>query len=615
MAWQIGDKLKDGKYTIHEVLGHGGFGQTYVALRNANHADKVVLKHLKKEEGEDDKTFRDRQTAFSNEAMRLASCKHPHIVKVYPENFWQGDFMHMVMEHIEGENLEILLKQRQQPFSIDEALRYIRQVANALDHIHDFKPPLIHRDVKPDNIVLRQKSREVVLIDFGSAKEVRLDTTVSTGTKAHGYSPIEIHTGDSKRIYPRSDVYSLAATLYFLLTATTPMSAIERANEKDDPLIPPIEHNSNIPLHVNKAIVDAMERYADERVQTVTEFMQRLGQPLKPSIIHQALGLFGAKVAPSNPQVEKEIAEQAAKIAAAEKQAKLERQRREQVEQESQAIKKQLQQLEADKQRLAREQQRTEAERQQRQQTERENAKVQLQQLEADKQRLATELKRANAEKERQAQAAREAQVKAEQAQREKASRDLQVKSETQLFQEKIELRSAKGIDYRELEKSLKAKEWRSADELTAKLMLKVANRESQGWLDADSIKIFPCEDLRTIDQLWVHYSNSKFGFSIQKKLWLECGGEIGKYDYEVFKKFAAKVGWYHPQNNDWRTYTEFMNNTKNAQNAVPASLPLGELGYLFVLLVLVFWSGEVGYGRDGVGVSFLSQRLVDCSR
>jgi uncharacterized caspase-like protein len=142
-----------------------------------------------------------------------------------------------------------------------------------------------------------------------------------------------------------------------------------------------------------------------------------------------------------------------------------------------------------------------------------------------------------------------------------------------------VELVSAKGIDYRELEKLLKAKEWRKADELTAKLMCQVANREKEGWLDTEHIEAFPCEDLRTIDQLWVHYSSSKFGFSIQKKLWLECGGEIGKYDYEVWKKFAAKVGWYHPQKNDWRTYTEFMNDTKNAQNSLPASLP----GRLFV--------------------------------
>jgi len=137
----------------------------------------------------------------------------------------------------------------------------------------------------------------------------------------------------------------------------------------------------------------------------------------------------------------------------------------------------------------------------------------------------------------------------------------------------------AKGIDYRELEELLKAQEWRKADELTAKLMLKVAN--SQGWLDEDSIEIFPCEDLRTIDQLWVHYSNNKFGFSIQKKFWLECGGEIGKHDVKVWIKFVAEVGWYHPKNDDWKSYTEFMNDTKNAQNALPASLPcFGSCGY-----------------------------------
>ncbi len=150
-------------------------------------------------------------------------------------------------------------------------------------------------------------------------------------------------------------------------------------------------------------------------------------------------------------------------------------------------------------------------------------------------------------------------------------------------------------IDYRELEKLLKAQEWRSADELTAKLMLKASNRESQGWLDEESIKIFPCEDLRTIDQLWVHYSNSKFGFSIQKKLWLECGGEIGKYDYEVWKKFGEKVGWYHPKHDKWRTYTKFMNDTKNAQNSLPASLPFrrrSPLGVLFEGVVL----GELGW-------------------
>ncbi|MFN9168467.1 MAG: GUN4 domain-containing protein, partial [Pseudanabaena sp.] len=117
-------------------------------------------------------------------------------------------------------------------------------------------------------------------------------------------------------------------------------------------------------------------------------------------------------------------------------------------------------------------------------------------------------------------------------------------------------------------------------------------------------------EDLRMLDKLWVHYSNSKYGFSIQKKLWLECGGEIGKYDYDVWKKFAAKVGWYHPEKDDWRTYTEFMNDTKNAQNSLPASLPIRSL---------LFGVVRGDYGRMWFGgssrYSFLASRLVNCSR
>ncbi|BBC24079.1 GUN4 domain-containing protein [Pseudanabaena sp. ABRG5-3] len=149
------------------------------------------------------------------------------------------------------------------------------------------------------------------------------------------------------------------------------------------------------------------------------------------------------------------------------------------------------------------------------------------------------------------------------------------ISRETQPVQEvknnPVELVSAKGIDYQELEKLLKSQEWSKADKLTAKLMLQVAEDE---WLSTKHIDAFPCEDLRTIDQLWVHYSDGRFGFSIQKKIWLECGGTIGKYDYKVWKKFAAKVGWYHPQNNDWRTHYGFMNDTNNAKNALTASLP-----------------------------------------
>jgi serine/threonine protein kinase len=148
-----------------------------------------------------------------------------------------------------------------------------------------------------------------------------------------------------------------------------------------------------------------------------------------------------------------------------------------------------------------------------------------------------------------------------------------------------IVLTSAEGIDYRELELLLKTKQWRKADELTAQLMLKVANREQEGWLHIDNIATFSCEDLRTLNQLWVYYSSSKFGFSVQKKLWLKCGGKIETsiqylddnwFDYngEKVKEFALQVGWYHDNEFSFQTYKKFMQNTQNARKALPASLP-----------------------------------------
>jgi hypothetical protein len=132
---------------------------------------------------------------------------------------------------------------------------------------------------------------------------------------------------------------------------------------------------------------------------------------------------------------------------------------------------------------------------------------------------------------------------------------------------------------YQKLDNLLASQKWLEADCLTREIILKIANRTSQGSLDKESIKAFPCEDLQAIDHLWVHHSKSKFGFSVQKKLWIDCGGMIGVYDYTAFKKFGAKVGWYSQADVDWLTYTTFMHDTLNAKNALSASLPLSGLG------------------------------------
>jgi len=106
-----------------------------------------------------------------------------------------------------------------------------------------------------------------------------------------------------------------------------------------------------------------------------------------------------------------------------------------------------------------------------------------------------------------------------------------------------IQLKSAKGIDYRKLEDLLKRQQWKQADEETTNVMLQAANRTSEGWLREENIDNFPCEDLRTIDQLWVKYSGGRFGFSVQAKIYRELGG-TRQYNERVWTAFGDRVGW-----------------------------------------------------------------------
>ena len=158
-----------------------------------------------------------------------------------------------------------------------------------------------------------------------------------------------------------------------------------------------------------------------------------------------------------------------------------------------------------------------------------------------------------------------------------------------------IELKSEKGVDYTKLRDLLKQQKWKKADKETAQVMLVAAGIEKEGWLDADSLDNFPCEDLRTINQLWLHYSNGKFGFSVQKEIYEELGG-TREYNDKVWVNFADRVGW--RKGGNWLHYSQLTFNL----NAPSAHLP--GVAHLF--------SGV----RHGVGVfnsSSLAQRLVTC--
>ncbi|MDJ0731438.1 MAG: GUN4 domain-containing protein [Crocosphaera sp.] len=126
---------------------------------------------------------------------------------------------------------------------------------------------------------------------------------------------------------------------------------------------------------------------------------------------------------------------------------------------------------------------------------------------------------------------------------------------------------------YSKLTYLLASQQWKEADRETYQVMLEVANCTKKGYLDIEDIQNFPVNQLRTIDQLWVDYSNGHFGFSVQKQIWLDCGGKIGKYDYKVYEKLGDRVGW--RKNGNWLSYSDFTFNT----DALRGHLPVGWAG------------------------------------
>ena len=143
-----------------------------------------------------------------------------------------------------------------------------------------------------------------------------------------------------------------------------------------------------------------------------------------------------------------------------------------------------------------------------------------------------------------------------------------------------VELKSGLGMDYTKLSDLLFAKKWEEADEETRQLILKSVNRENEGSLNCDSLHNLSLEELRIIDQLWLKYSQGRFGFSVQKKIWLELGGKFDvdaqKDDYD---KLLEKLGWKKMKN--WLNYSELTPELIFGANAPHGHLPSGKVRIL----------------------------------
>ncbi|HEY9750026.1 MAG TPA: serine/threonine-protein kinase [Allocoleopsis sp.] len=270
MSWSSGQNIKGGRYTIEKKLGEGGFGITYLARHKNN--KYVVIKSLN---GDMQRRpdFHELQQDFINEALRLAKCSHPHIVQIH-EVLQEGMLWCMVMEYINEESLYHRIAS-QGILSEVEALHYIWQIGNALTVVH--KRGLLHRDVKPPNIMLRPAAKnyyDAVLIDFGIAREFTPNLTQThTQALSHGFAPIEQYEEKAKR-GAYTDIYALAATLYFILTKEVPISARSRFDGAS--LKSPRAINPSISLKIERAILRGMALQPQERPQSVREWLEML---------------------------------------------------------------------------------------------------------------------------------------------------------------------------------------------------------------------------------------------------------------------------------------------------------------------------------------------------
>ena len=278
-----GMSLQGGKYTIVRMLSHGGFGVTYLAHHNLLDVDVCIKEFFPaawcnrdafsyevsvSTTGNVDMVDRFMQK-FIKEAQSIARLHHEGIVKIH-DVFEENGTAYYVMDFIEGQTLQQLVKERG-ALPLDEAIGYIRQAAAALGYLHGKR--MNHLDVKPANMMINH-SGKLTLIDFGVAKHYGEDghqTTTTPMCISRGYSPIEQYKdGGVSQFSPAADIYPLGATLYYLLTGTTPPEATELA--VDELVIP-----DTIPTHIAEAIRHAMESKPSRRTPSAAAFVDELG--------------------------------------------------------------------------------------------------------------------------------------------------------------------------------------------------------------------------------------------------------------------------------------------------------------------------------------------------
>jgi Tol biopolymer transport system component len=253
------------RYLIVRQIGQGGMGAIYEAI-DQHLGNRVAVKQTLVSGAQLDK-------AFEREAKLLASLHHPAL-PVVSDYFIDAGGQFLVMQFIPGDDLATLLHHQGGPFPSEQVLGWADQLLDALDYLHTQEPPIIHRDIKPQNLKLTPRG-SIVLLDFGLAKGAVPQQSHLTGSSSifgytPQYAPLEQIRGSGTD--GRSDLYALAATLYHLLTNSVPTDALTRVaanvRREPDPLRPPHELNPALSQQTSAVLQQALALDPDQRVQS-----------------------------------------------------------------------------------------------------------------------------------------------------------------------------------------------------------------------------------------------------------------------------------------------------------------------------------------------------------
>ena len=285
MTLQQDYTLQDGNYRILKVLGQGGFGITYLAIQVRLDRKVAIKEFFMKNFCERNETTRQvtlgtagsRESVnscrkkFVKEAKHIALLNHPNIIRII-DVFDENSTSYYVMEYIEGGSLENKLGITR--LSMSDATRYILQVAETLKYIH--KKNIAHLDIKPSNIMLNGND-EIVLIDFGVSKQYDFSTGERTSVSpvgcSSGYAPLEQYEPDGVNDFsPQTDIYSLGATYFKLLTGITPL----KASEITKGFLQENLKAKGVPTAVISIICKSMEKLQENRFSDVCSFIEGL---------------------------------------------------------------------------------------------------------------------------------------------------------------------------------------------------------------------------------------------------------------------------------------------------------------------------------------------------